>query len=51
LTKRFDRFSDAAADQDLSVLGLSAKPGGEVAYRDDRDVAGAFGKPIRPRVA
>jgi hypothetical protein len=42
---RFDRFSDAAADQDLPVLGLSTKPGGEVAYRAGRGVAGVFGKP------
>ena len=41
---RFDRFSDAAADQDLPVLGLSTKPGGEVAYRTNRSVAGAIGK-------
>ena len=30
---RFDRFSDAAADQDLPVLGFSTKPGGEAADR------------------
>jgi len=41
---RLDRTSDAAADQDLPILGLSTKPGGEVAYRADRGVAGAFGK-------
>ena len=40
----FDGFSDAAANQDLPVLGLSTKPRGEVAYRTDRGVAGAFGK-------
>src|SRR6516162_5293265 len=41
---RFDRASDAAADQDLPVLRLSTQPGGEVAHRADRGVAGAFGK-------
>ena len=41
---RLDRTSDAAADQDLPILGLSTKPGGEVAYRADRGVVGAFGK-------
>src|SRR4029077_20613763 len=35
---------DATADQDLPVLGLGAKPGGKVADRPDRGVAGAFGK-------
>ena len=35
---------DAATDQDLSVLGLSTKSGGQVAYRADRGVARAFGK-------
>jgi len=33
-----------AADQDLAVLGLSTKPGGEIAHRTDRGVAGAVGK-------
>ena len=41
--ERFDRSSDAAADQDLLVLGLGTKPGGEVAYRADRE-ARPFGK-------
>src|SRR6516225_7917371 len=41
---RFDRFSDAAADQDLPVLRLGTKSGGEVAHRADRGVAGAIGK-------
>src|SRR5262249_54169663 len=41
---RFDGASDAAADQDLPVLRLSTQPCGEVAYRADRGVAGAFGK-------
>src|SRR6516165_1952314 len=45
LRDRLDCFSDAAADQDLSVLGRGTKPGGEVAYRADRGVAGALGKP------
>src|SRR5262249_21135327 len=36
--------SDAAADQDLPVLRLGTKPGGEVAHRADRSVAGALGK-------
>src|SRR5215472_8635053 len=40
----FDRASDTAADQDLPVLRLGAQPCGEVAYRADRGVAGAFGK-------
>jgi len=44
LNDRFDRLSDAAADQDLPVLGLSTKPGGEVAYRTNCSVAGAIGK-------
>src|SRR6516165_10195652 len=42
---RFDRFGNAAADQDLPVLGLGTKPGGKVAHRTDRGVAGALGKP------
>src|SRR5215469_1180182 len=46
---RFDRASDAAADQDLPVLGRGAKPGGEVAHRADRGVAGAFGKADLPQ--
>ena len=33
-----------AADQDLAVLGLGAQPRGEIAYRADRGIAGAFGK-------
>ena len=41
---RFDRASDAAADQDLAVLGLSTKPGGKIAYRANRGVAGAVGE-------
>src|SRR6516162_6192976 len=41
---RFDRASDAAADQDLPVLGLSSKSGGKIAHRADRGVAGAFGE-------
>src|SRR6516164_7777829 len=41
---RLDRFSDAAADEDLPVLGLRTEPRGEVAYRADRGVARAFGK-------
>jgi hypothetical protein len=28
----------------LPVLGFGTKPGGEVAYRADRGVTGAFGK-------
>ena len=36
--------SDAAADQDLAILGLGTKPRGEIAYRTDRGVARAFGK-------
>src|SRR6516162_9110430 len=42
---RFDPASDAAADQDLPVLRLSTQPCGEITYRADRGVAGAFGKP------
>src|SRR6516162_9517946 len=42
---RFDRASDAAADQDLPVLCRITKPGGEVAYRTNCSVAGAIGKP------
>ena len=41
---RLDRARDATADQDLPILGLSTKPGGEIADRADRGVAGAFGK-------
>jgi hypothetical protein len=29
----------------LAVLGLSTKPGGNIAHRADRRIAGAFGKP------
>ena len=48
---RFNRPGDAAADQDLAILGLGTEPGGEVAHRADRGVAGAFRTPIWPRVA
>src|SRR5262244_1904341 len=41
---RFDRASDAAADQDLPVLRLGTQPCGEVAHRAGCGVAGAFGK-------
>ena len=39
---RFDRFCDTAADQDLAVLRFGTKPGGEVADRANRGVAGAL---------
>ena len=41
---RFDRSGDTAADQDLPVLGLSTKTGGDIAHGADCGVAGAFGK-------
>ena len=44
-------MSDMAADQDLAVLGLSTKPGGEVAYRTNGSVTGAVGKADWPNVA
>src|SRR5262249_37076567 len=44
----FDRASDAAADQDLPILGRGTEPGGEVAYGADRGVAGAFRKADLP---
>jgi hypothetical protein len=31
-----DPGGDATADQDLTILGLSAEPSGQVAYRADR---------------
>src|SRR5437763_6662263 len=40
----FDRFRNTAADQDLAVLRFGTKPGGEVADRANRGVAGAFRK-------
>ena len=46
-----DRASDAAADQDLTVLRLSTQPCGEVAYRADRGVAGAIGRADLAQVA
>src|SRR5947207_15677229 len=38
----FDRDGDTLSDEDLPVLGLSAKPRGEIAHGADRGVAGAF---------
>ena len=40
----FNLPGDAAADQDLTILGLGTEPGGEIAHRADRGVTGAFGK-------
>ena len=37
-----DRYS--LSDKDLSILGLSAKPRGEITHGADRGIAGAFGK-------
>jgi len=41
LDDSFHGFGDAAADQDLTILGPGTKPGGEVACRADGGVAGA----------
>src|SRR5215469_3938900 len=46
---RFDGASDTAADQDLPILRLGAKPGGEVAHRADGGVAGTVGKADLPQ--
>src|SRR5262249_35292961 len=40
----FDRDGDALSDQDLSVLGLSAKTRSEIAHGADRGIPGAFRK-------
>ena len=40
----FDRDRDAAADQDLAVLGLVTEPRREIADRADRRVVHALGK-------
>ena len=39
---RIDHFCNTAANQDLPVLRFSTKPGGEVADRANRGVAGAL---------
>ena len=39
----FDRFSDAAADKYLAVLGLGTEPGGEVASGPQRKAVAAVG--------
>src|SRR5262245_13858692 len=38
------RDIDALAEQNLAVLGLSAEPGGDIAHRPDRGIAGAVRK-------
>ena len=45
----FDRYGNALAKQYLSVLGLGAQPGGDVADGANRGVAGALGKPDPPQ--
>jgi len=45
----FDRYGNALAKQYLSVLGLGAQPGGDVADGANCGVAGALGKPDPPQ--
>ena len=40
----FERRVNALAEQDLAVLGLSAKTCGDITHRADRSLAGAIGK-------
>src|SRR5262249_35643201 len=39
-----DRDGHSLSDKDLSILGFSAKPRGEIAHSADRGIAGAFRK-------
>ena len=40
----FEFGVDPLAEQNLAVLGLGTKTGGNIAYRTDRGITGAFGK-------
>src|SRR5215469_13590708 len=40
-----ERDIDALTEQNLAVLGLGTKTGGDIAHRADRRVAGALGEP------
>src|SRR5256885_13967853 len=44
----FDCDGDTLSDEDLPVLGLSAKPGGEIAHGADCGIAGAVSKTDLP---
>ena len=47
----FDRDGDRLSEQDLSILGLSAQPRGEIANSADCGIPDRSAKPIWPRVA